>query len=326
MAGTSIPPVQVRFAGLYEPDIEVLTESLIPYGRWSEEHLASELPVDVQYPAQISERMAVLSDYLAPGRWPDSVPVEAMSTTRYIIEFMIPNVTAEIVRGIRLMVAAAIRDDGSRAVVIRDQVHLVFLSSMVLALARSLKAYVLISENDLDWGEEFYEMKRVYSPNIIYGLSYIARRFGHWDGWTDADFHEEFKHHRLFVPILTEYDFGDPEPISWYSPDDVRRLIIPQLLSIEAINYKTIQRLIFEPMKLRRHLVERNEQFVDSETCSDHSDAINYIIRIASDRIISRLLETPESERWRAYIKLTARTLSISPDIARRVKQAIQLG
>jgi hypothetical protein len=114
-------PVQVRFASLYEPDMSALAESLIPFGRWGEENIAADLPVVVSYPPEISQRLKVLEGYLAPGGWPPKVPSDAIETMRAIVEQRIPNVKAEIARGVRQMAAAAVRDDGSRAVAVRDE-------------------------------------------------------------------------------------------------------------------------------------------------------------------------------------------------------------
>src|SRR5271165_2442414 len=102
------PPAQVRFASLYQPDISMLAESLVPFGRWSEEHIAAHLPVVVSYPAEISQRLKVLEGYLAPGGWPPNVPSDAMATIRAIVEQMMPTLEAVIARGVRLMAAAAI--------------------------------------------------------------------------------------------------------------------------------------------------------------------------------------------------------------------------
>jgi phosphoglycerate-specific signal transduction histidine kinase len=70
---------------------------------------------------EISHRLKVLKGYLAAGGWPPKVPAGAIATVRAIVEQMMPRVEAEIARGVRLMAAAAIRDDGSRAVTVRDQ-------------------------------------------------------------------------------------------------------------------------------------------------------------------------------------------------------------
>jgi hypothetical protein len=74
MPSTLPPPAQVRFAGLYQPDMSALNESLIPFGRWSEEHVATHLPVSVSYPVEVSQRLKDLEGYLIAGGWPPNVP------------------------------------------------------------------------------------------------------------------------------------------------------------------------------------------------------------------------------------------------------------
>jgi hypothetical protein len=49
----------------------------------------------------------------------------------------------EMAHGVRLMVAAAIRDDGSRATGLRDQVLSIFLASKMFAVARMLATWRL---------------------------------------------------------------------------------------------------------------------------------------------------------------------------------------
>ena len=146
------PPVQVRFAGLCQPATAVLAESLIAFGRWTEEHIATHLPVVVCYPTEISHRLDVLKGYLAAGGWPAEVPADAIGTVRAIVEQMMPRVEAEIARGVRLMAAAAIRDDGSRAVAVRDQALSIFLASKMLATARVLRSHLLVGEPTLGLG------------------------------------------------------------------------------------------------------------------------------------------------------------------------------
>jgi hypothetical protein len=89
---------------------------------------------------EISHRLKVLKGYLAAGGWPLKVPAGVIATVRAIVEQMMPRVEAEIARGVRLMAAAAIRDDGSRAVTVRDQAISIFLASKMLATARVLLA------------------------------------------------------------------------------------------------------------------------------------------------------------------------------------------
>lgn len=328
MSSTLPPPVQVRFASLYQPDIPALSESLIPYGRWSEEHVAAHLPVAVSYPAEISQRLQVLEGYLARGGWSPNVPYGAIESVRAIVEQMMPDIEAEITRAVRLMAAAAIRDDGSRAVLARDQSLSIFLASKMLASARALQGCQLIGEPTLDWGEEFYEMATVFSARLIYGLSFLAREPHGWAGWTDADLRVDERRYRLFEPICP--DLGATMNVETLSSEDVRRLIVPQLLSSdrhEQISFLTIRRVALEPWAtFEPNLIRRDEVFVDTETCSDHYHAKAYITRIAVDRIVSVLQKTPLEERWRKYLELTIALGPVSHDVAARVRESISIG
>lgn len=318
------PPVQVRFTGLYQPDMSALAESLVPFGRWSEEHIAAHLPVVVSYPTKIAQRLKVLEGYLAPGGWPPQVPSDAMRTMHSIVEQMMPQVEAEITRGVRLMAAAAIRDDGSRAAAVRDEVLSTFLASKMLATARTLQAFRLVGEPILEWGAEFYEMSSVYSNRLIYGLSFLAHEPHGWAGWTDADLWVEEERCRLFAPICpAPRNAIDKES---FLPEDVRRLIIPQLLCPEIghLSFFTIRRLVFEPWAtFLPHLILRDEIFIDAETCKDHSNAKAYVARIAAGRIASQLQQIPSNERWREFIRLSIPHGSLSFDIAGLVKEKI---
>src|SRR6476659_1450404 len=96
------PPVKVQFGSLYGLDTSTLTEGLVPFGRWSDSHIAESLPVAVSYPAEISQRLKILEGYLADGGWPREVPPSAIETIRSIVEKVMPQIEAEIAQGIRL--------------------------------------------------------------------------------------------------------------------------------------------------------------------------------------------------------------------------------
>lgn len=304
------PPVQVRFSALYEPDMARLGESLIPFGRWSEEHVAANLPVVVSYPAEISGRLEVLKSYLTDGGWPPGVSWQASDAVRELLRMM-PHEDAGIARGVRLVVAAAIRDDGSRAPDVRDKVLSIFLASKMLAVARVLKSCVLTGELPLEWGAEFYEMKTVWSSRLIFGLAFITHNYRAWAGWTDADLTLDAERYRLFIPICPALELERENELDekfFFSREEILRIILPQLLGADSKSpsYLTIRRLAFEPHEsLERNLILRHEVFVDAETCTDHPNAKEYVARIASDRIAFRLQQIPVNERMRSFILMT---------------------
>lgn len=309
------PPVRVQYTSLYQPDISVLAESFVPFGRWSEEHIAAQLPVVVSYPTEISQRLKVLEGYLAPGGWPRKVPRNAIETVHVIVEQMMPILEAEIARGVRLVAAAAIRDDGSRAIAVRNQALSSFLASQMLATARALYSYRLVGEAVLDWGAEFYDMRTVYSIRLIHGLSFLARQPHGWAGWTDADLWIEERGYRLFAPICPEP--GDSIDADTLSPEEVHRLIIPQLL-LSHPSFLTVRRLAFEPWATFK-LVLRNGVFVDAETFTDHYNAKAYITRIAADRIVPYLQKIPLRERSRLFLEMNRSLYPLSEDIEERI-------
>ncbi len=300
--------------------MRTLAQTIAPFGRWSENHIAADLPVAVSYPAEISKRLGVLRRYLTVGGWPPNIPSEAIDTVRGIVKGMMSDVELEIVQAVRLIAAATIRDDGSRATDVRDEVLSVFLASKMLATARALMDHMLIGEPPLEWGEEFCELKPIFSPRLILGLAFIARSFLGWAGWTNADLHLGDNRYRLFAPICPE-----PERESTtLSQGEVRRVIIPQLLGTgKSLSYETIGDLLFkEAMQSERDLILRYEIFIDAQTCSDHRNAKAYIERIAADRIISRLLEMPTSERWHKFILMTL-PINSSLEVVERVKDKV---
>jgi hypothetical protein len=321
------PPVQIRFLSLYQPDMQALAESPIPFGRWNEESIAAHLPVVVSYPAKISQRLRVLKGYLTIGGWPRQVPKDAVETIQAIVEQMMPLTETEIVRGVRLMAAAAIRDDGSRAVSVRDEVLSIFLAAKMLAAARVLHACRLVGEPTLNWGAEFRGMARVYNERLIHGLSFVAREPYNWAGWADADLWiDELQYrYRLFVPICP--DPKNEIKVKTLPPEDVRRLVIPQVLRSDLsgqLSFSTIRQLAFEPWAtLTPRLYLRDEVFLDTETYSVHRDAQARITRIAADRIISRLQQTPRNKRWRQFIKMTTSLDSVSYDVENRVREKV---
>jgi hypothetical protein len=322
------PPVQVGFSSLYRPDMPALAQSLIPFGRWNEDSIARGLPVVVSYPPEISQRLEVLTKYLSAGGWPPELHPGAIGTIAAVIEQMMPHVEAEIAQAVRLMTAAAIRDDGSRATQVRDQVLSSFLASKMLATARAFLGNQPIGEPPLDWGAEFYEMETVSSSRLINGLSFLARDRHGWAGWSDADLHLNAQKYRIFVPICPKPP--DTIDVEKFAAEDVRELIIPQLLSSNS-NVKervlAIRRLALEPWETSsKDLVMRDEVFADAETCCSHQRAKAYLTRIAADRIVSYLQEIPSKERWGRLLNLTMSLGSIGFDIAGQVREKLQVG
>lgn len=317
------PPAQVRFACLYQPDISALAESLIPFGRWSEEHIATQLPVVVSYPAEISQRVNIMRGYLAASGWPSQVPSDAIESIRALVEQTMPGIEAEIAQAVRLIAAAAIRDDGSRAITIRDQALSSFLASKMFATARALRYFTLVGEPILAWGAEFYETASVSSHRLIHGLSFLAREPYGWAGWTDADLWVDERGYRLYAPICPRPE--ETINIDALPPEEVRRLIIPQLLRSD-VSFLTLRRLAFEPWAtFAPNLILRAKVFVDAETCRAHRQARSYITRIAADRIVSRLQRIPLKARWRQLIEMSRSLDPVSFDVEARVKDEIQL-
>lgn len=89
---------------------------------WSDRHIAAELPVKITYPLEISEHLKVLNEYIDSNVWPAGAPIYARESIRETMEKIMPRAEAEITHGVRTTAAAAICDDGSRAVIPRNEV------------------------------------------------------------------------------------------------------------------------------------------------------------------------------------------------------------
>lgn len=317
-----LQPVQVGFSSLYQPDLVGLSTSLIPFGRWADEHIAVDLPVSVTFPVEIRRRLDVLRGYLAPEGWPPGVAYAARHAVEQLLGEIEEDVTSEITHAVRVVAAAAIRDDGSRATGIRNQLLESFLAAKMLAVARVLNTLRLEGEPSLGWGHEFREMKAIYSPRLIYGLAYLAREPEGWAGWTDADFHMGGRRFRLYVPICPNVPIcptpGRGHAHETFTPEDVRQLIVPQLLRVdraEPVSMDEIRSLLFgDWTNWRRELVMRNEQFLDSVTCTDHPNARSYIVKAAADRI-KPILGGLSPDRWLEGLKLAPSLYPLSRDV-----------
>ncbi|TPI54207.1 hypothetical protein FJ420_30615 [Mesorhizobium sp. B3-1-3] len=325
MADALPSPVRVQFEDLYTPDVSALNDSLIPYGRWSEAHIATQLPVVLVWPPKILKRIDVLNGYLAVGGWPSRVSTDAWQTMHDIVHQMIPLVQNEIISGIRLMAAAAIRDDGSRAVAIRDQVLSSFLASKMFSTARALTNYILEEESPLDWGDEFSGLHPIYSNNLIHGLSFLARDAHNWAGWTDADLWlgERDDRFRLFVPICPKP--GDSNDAYSLSPGEVRQLIIPQLLGSGRSDQFTrdhIRQVAFEPWRSVSHgLILRDEIFVDSRTFSASHGSKDEIVAVVADRTLAWLSQFPPDDRRRQFLKMERSLKPVSIEVVALIRQ-----
>jgi hypothetical protein len=321
-------PVEVRFGSLYRPNESLLTESLVPFGMWSDRHIAAELPVKITYPLEISERLKVLKGYMDSNVWPAGSPIFASEAVQETIEKVMPRAEAEIAHGVRTMAAAAIRDDGSRAVIPRNEVLMSFLAAKMLAIARSLCGSQFAVEARLQWGDEFSKIPPASSNEIIHGISFLEREPHGWAGWTEADMHIDYERYRIFIPICPRLD--EAVSIDTLAPEQVRRFIVPQLLRLyprDQPTFSTIRRLISEPWSnLSTGLVLRDEVFVDSETFSRHPEAKAYVVRIAADRIASRLKHLPPNEQPREIFRLTHSILSVSFEVSSLVQERLDAG
>jgi len=241
-------PVQVRFDGIAAPDMAALNTTLIPYARLSDAQLATVLPVEVHWPLMVADRIAVLERYAA-GDAPPGTTDATVESVRNIVRETIPNAVDDIVRAVRLIAAAAIRDDGSRAVNERTAILATYLEAKALAMVRTLGTYVLKTEASIDWGEQFAGLGYVYSPRVIFGLVMIGRRVGTWAGWTDADYWIDHLHPRIWAPILA--DTPDHHANRKFTAEEIQLLFVPQLLEHWQVTFEVIRTLI-EPHRDRR--------------------------------------------------------------------------
>lgn len=315
-------PVQVRFSGTSKPDIVGLNTTLIPYARMSGMQIAAVLPVEVHWPDIVADRIAVLELYTTGGAPPGTTEA-AVQSIRNILRETIPKATDDVVRAVRLTAAAAIRDDGSRAVSERTTILAAYLEAKALAMVRTLDTYELTTEPAGDWGEQFAGLGLVFSPGVIYGLAMIAPRVGTWAGWTDADLWIGDLHPRIWAPILAD------APNHWanreFTPEEIRLLFVPQLLEHWQVNYEMIRDLIFGPWTyFKLNLSFRDERFLDLETIVDQSSSGKVIAHFVANRILQHLIAAPAAERARLRMELATPMRSHGIGVYERLKEMEQ--
>jgi hypothetical protein len=263
--------------------------------------------VNVTLPEPISDRVRVMTGYLEPGAWPPQCDPRAIETMQSLVSF-IPMYGQEIVKAIRTTAAATIRDDGSRAVAVRDRVLLAYLRAMATALARTLLTYTLVGESPLPWLSSFVGCGNVYSPNVIYGLAYHAARETTFAGWTDADLFLNDRRLRFFAPICPSPGEADVE--GTYGSGTIEKLIVPQLLETSYEPGEThlhVRRLLLEPWTaVNARIIRRDEFYIDSVACKDRSEARACILEVAADRLVRALAALPLHERLDAMAKSIA--------------------
>ena len=296
-------PVQVRFFDVASPDMATLNATLIPYGRLSETQIATVLPVEVHWPQAVTDRVAVLESYGNGSAPPGTTSATVESVQRFVSD-SIPAATDDIVSAIRLMAAAAIRDDGSRAVTERSAILVAYLEAKALAMVRTLGSYVLTTEPLIDWGDAFESVGRVHSPRTIYGLAMLARTVGTWAGWTDADLRINGNQHRVWAPILAETPNYNVDKS--LTPEEIQAMFVPQLLENRQISPEGIRAIAFGPWTyFWRDLTFRDEVFIDRESCADQFTSRQVIAQIISDRVEQRLLAAPVAERKKMRLLLS---------------------
>lgn len=285
------------------PDIVALNTTLIPYARMSDVQIAAVLPVDVHWPDIVADRIAVLELYTT-GRAPPGTVEATIQSIRNILRETIPRATDDVVRAVRLAAAAAIRDDGSRAVRERTTILATYLEAKALAMVRMLGSYALTTEPAIDWGKEFASLGHVFSPDVIYGLAMIAPRFGTWAGWTDADFWTGHLHPRIWAPILA--DAPNHRADREFTPEEILLLFAPQLLEHWQATCEMVRALIFGPWTcFKRDLSLRDERFLDLESIDDQSSSGKVIAHFVANRILQHLSTAPAAERPRLRMELT---------------------
>lgn len=312
---------KIEFGPDLKPRMGKLSDSLVQFGMWSDEHLAQDMPIQVQLPEIILKRVERLNSYLTAESWPKEVPVDAKKSIYDVVNKIIPVALDEISCAVRQVVASTLRDDGSRAVSERDRILDSYLSAKALALARALDAYWLIGEEPWSLKQRFRRFKTVWSPRIVYGLAPIFSEIGAWSGWTEADFHILGRHQRVYLPILSV--IASENDLSKLERLDLLALLVPQIVEQRKCSYEALNGIIFDYEKsFCTNLMYRDEVFLDAETYTDHHHAKKYIERIAATKLAEKL-ETIEvhSERDIELLKLAMKNHGL--DLVAKVKEII---
>jgi hypothetical protein len=236
--------VKVNFDADLKPNMPELSDSLVPFGMWSDEHLAQDLPVQIQLPEIIQQRVERLNGYLASEGWPKEVPIDARESIYDVVNKIIPGTLDGISYAVRQVVASTFRDDGSRATQERDRILESYLAAKALALARALDAYWLIGEEPWPLKHHFRRFKTVWSPRIIYGLAPTFSELGFWSGWTEADLHILGRHQRVYLPILSA--ITTENDISMLERFRLLTLLVPQIVEQRKCSYVTLRDIIFD--------------------------------------------------------------------------------
>lgn len=297
--------VKVRFGTDLKPKMEELLDSIVQFGIWSDEHLAQALPVDIQLPDVINQRLEHLKGYLKVDGWPREVHIDAKRGVHDIVEKMLSSIYDELVAAVRLVVASTIRDDGSRATRERDKILESYLAAKAIALGRALDAYWLVGEETWSLKKRFRNFKTVYSPNLIYGLAPTIGDIGNWSGWTDAHLHILGQRHRVYLPILSGNAAWDD--LSQLDRYDRLALLVPQIIEQRKCSYQALRDIIFDyDGSFCPELIYRDEVFLDCETCTDHYTAKSYVERIAAEKLAHKIRQIEDqSERDLELMKLT---------------------
>jgi hypothetical protein len=177
------PPVRILFEGIGVPDLSNFQEDIARYSGWSEDRLVKSLPVAVTLPESIFSRLSQVEAYLSSESWPPGTHPDAKSTLREFYYELVPDSLEQLVQGVRTITASARREDGSRAVTERDAVLRIFLEAKIIALARTLKWYVLTSEAPIATDTVQSNSARRYAAETVSSLQEMLKS-SRWTGYS----------------------------------------------------------------------------------------------------------------------------------------------
>lgn len=272
--GAARDPVQVSIQDVinrgFRPDAGLLSKTLTPFEAWSEVRLFHDLPVEVDLPQEIKERVSTIQRYLDTDEWPVRVNDETKQQFADLLQKVLPDLVDSLQTSVRVAAAASIRLDGTVARVQRDRLLAAYISAKVFAAFRVLRSMWLYNETEPDWAAPFDELESVWSCRLIHGLTFIAERRSQWSFWTDADWHSAFPQTRYRVYLPQRTGRGTSEMEEHLTQTEVQQLMAPQLLeySDRAGVVEDLRRVLTQDIDgatLAKELVVRGEVFVETE-------------------------------------------------------------
>lgn len=263
---------ELRFRTTLDPDIDHLLQTAMPFLRWNESELLSEMPVDIEWPPVVADLIDRQVHLIRTNSWPPGVSADARAQATTLFVDKLANLkSTRLATGLRICFAIIrdlAADHYAKAGLSESEMRQLlsmYISAEMTAHVLQLVSFRLTGIEYPAWMKAFYGLEPNYGCHFLPGLVLCARNLAIESVlWVDTDFGEDSRITKyLYAPSCALIQHASP----LLSTDVLLRTIVPQLIAMAAedrLDWNIPSSLLKYPS--RYYLRARGEWFMDPET------------------------------------------------------------